>query len=197
MSEVVGTFLSAEQRNERANRPEETRNSPRGDFAQQRFEFAVRQFDRVEVRRILRQIAKRCPSTFDCLLGASNFVRWKVVHHHDIAAPERRNQALFHVGQEHFSIHGAVDHHGRRHFIVTQGGHEGNRLPCPKRHLADQSDAPRCSAAEAHQVGTDRGLVDKYQPGGIKQALLPNPTSARASDVRALPFSGLQCFFLK
>src|SRR6516164_223426 len=119
MSEVVGTFLSAEQRNERANRPEETRNSPRGDFAQQRFEFAVRQFDRVEVRRILRQIAKRCPSTFNCLLDASNFVRWKVVHHHDIAAPERRNQALFHVGQEHFSIHGAVDHHGRRHFIVT------------------------------------------------------------------------------
>jgi hypothetical protein len=35
----------------------------------------------------------------------------------------------------------------------------------------------------------------KYQPGGIKQALLPNPTSARAGDVRALPFSGLQCFF--
>ena len=195
MSEVVGTFLSAEQRNERANRPEETRNSPRGDFAQQRFEFAVRQFDRVEVRRILRQIAKRCPSTFDCLLDASNFVRWKVVHHHDIAAPERRDQALFHVGQEHFSIHGAVDHHGRRHFIVTQSGHEGNRLPCPKRHLADQSDAPRCSAAEAHQVGTDCGLVDKYQPGGIKQTLLPNPTSARAGDVRALPFSGLQCFF--
>jgi hypothetical protein len=27
--------------------------------------------------------------------------------------------------------------------------------------------------------------------------LLPNPTSARAGNVRALPFSGLQCFFLK
>jgi hypothetical protein len=25
--------------------------------------------------------------------------------------------------------------------------------------------------------------------------LLPNPTSARAGDVRTLPFSGLQCFF--
>jgi hypothetical protein len=124
-------------------------------------------------------------------------VRWKVVHHHDVAAPERWNQALLHVGEEHFSIHGTVDHHGRRHFIVTQGGHEGTRLPCPKWHLADQSDAPRGSAAEAQQVGTDGGLVDQYQPGGIKQALLPNPTSARAGDVRALPFSGLQRFSLK
>ena len=112
-----------------------------------------------------------------------------------MSPPERWNQALLHVGEEYFSIHGAVDHHGRRHFIVTQGSHEGNRLPCPKWHLADQSDAPRGSAAEAHQVGTDGGLVEKYQPGGIKQALLPNPTSARAGDVRALPFSGLQRFF--
>src|SRR6516164_4153356 len=48
-----------------------------------------------------------------------------------------------------------------------------------------QSDAPRCSAAEAHQVGTDCGLVDKYQPGGIKQALLPNPTSAPAQATSA------------
>jgi hypothetical protein len=45
MPEVVGAFLSTEQRNEGADRPEETRNSPRGNFAQQRFEFPVRQLD--------------------------------------------------------------------------------------------------------------------------------------------------------
>jgi len=47
MPEVIGAFLSTEQWNERANRPEETRNSPRGDLAQQRFEFTVRQLDRL------------------------------------------------------------------------------------------------------------------------------------------------------
>ena len=141
MPEVVGAFLSTEHCNERANRSQEVWNSPRGNLAQQRFEFAVRQLDRIEVRRILRQIAKRCPTTFDCFLDASDFVRRKFVHHHDIAAPERRNQALLHISEEHFSIHGPVDHHGCRHFIVTQGGHESNRLPCPKWHLADQSDA--------------------------------------------------------
>ena len=34
--------------------------------------------------------------------------------------------------QEHFSIHGALDHHWGHHFVVTQGGHEGNRLPCSR-----------------------------------------------------------------
>jgi hypothetical protein len=137
----------------------------------------------------------RSYGSIDCLLDAGDFVRRKIVHHHDIAAPERRNQALLHISEEHFSIHGPVDHHGRRHFIVTQGGHESNGLPCPKWHLADQSDAPRSSAPEAHHVGADCSLVEKYQPGGIKQPLLSNPTSACAGDVRALPFSGLQRFF--
>ena len=43
--------------------------------------------------------------------------------------------------------------------------------------------------------GGDCRLVDKYEVGRIKKALLPNPASARAGDVGALPLCRPQTFF--
>src|ERR1700730_4472559 len=49
---------------------------------------------------------------------------------------------------------------------VRQGGHEGDRLPRSKWNDANHPDAPRSTPPEPHQVGADRSLVDKHQPGG-------------------------------
>jgi hypothetical protein len=78
---------------------------------------------------------------------------------------------------------------------VTQGGHEGDRLPFSKRDTADQPDAPRSTSSEPYHIGADRSLVDKHQSSGIKHALLSDPTSARAGHICSLPFLGLQAFF--
>jgi hypothetical protein len=195
MPEVVGAFSCPQARNERANCLVQSRNSSSSHLTQQRLELAIRQLNRVEVRRILGQHSKRCSRTLDHLFYPSGFVGWKVVHHDDIAGPELRNQALVHISQEYLRIHRTVDHHGRDHFVVTQRGHERNGLPRSKWDLADQSDTPRSPTPEANHVSADGGLVDKYQPSGIKQALLAYPTSARASDVSALSFGCLQSFF--
>jgi hypothetical protein len=56
--EVAGAFLSTKLWHERANCSIEPRNSSRGHFPQQSFEFAVWQLDRVEVGRVLRQHQK-------------------------------------------------------------------------------------------------------------------------------------------
>jgi hypothetical protein len=56
----------------------------------------------------------------------------QIIHHDDVVAPERWSQTLPDVGQEHLSGHGSLDHHRRGHFIVTQGGDEGYRLPFSK-----------------------------------------------------------------
>jgi hypothetical protein len=45
-------------------------------------------------------------------------------------------------------------------------------------------------------LGHDCRLVDKYEVGRIKKALLPNPASARAGDVGALPLCRPQTFFM-
>ena len=51
-----------------------------------------------------------------------------VIHHDDVVASERRNQAVFDIGEEHLSGHGTFDHHRGDHFIVTQSGHEGDPI---------------------------------------------------------------------
>jgi hypothetical protein len=46
-------------RDERADCAVETSNSPRGDLAQERLEFTVRQLDGIKVRRVLRQVTNQ------------------------------------------------------------------------------------------------------------------------------------------
>src|SRR5436853_2605747 len=112
-----------------------------------------------------------------------------------IFALERRNQALLDIGEEHLSGHGTLNHHWRGHFIVAQGGHEGDRLPCSKRHGANHPAASYSPPPEPGHVRADRSLVNKHQPGGIKHALLSDPTSARSRHICPLPFGSLQAFF--
>src|SRR5713101_5413821 len=126
MPEVVGAFLSTELWYERANCSVEPRNSSRGNFPQQSFEFAVRQLDRVEVGRVLRQVAKCRPRFLNRLPNAGNQVDTAVVHHDDVVAPECGNQALLDIGEEHLSGHGTLNHYWRGHLIVAQGAHEGD-----------------------------------------------------------------------
>jgi hypothetical protein len=56
MSEIVGAFARAELWDERANCASEVRHGSRRDLAQECLEFAVRQLDRIKVRRVFRKI---------------------------------------------------------------------------------------------------------------------------------------------
>jgi len=118
-----------------------------------------------------------------------------VIHHDDVIASEHWNQAVFDIGEEHLSGHGTLDHHWSDHFIVTQSGHEGDRLPSSKRNSANHPDATRGSPSQSHHVRADGGLVDKHQPGGIKKTLLSYPTSAGASDIGSFLLCRVQAFF--
>src|SRR3954451_501858 len=156
MPEIVGTFLSNELRDERANRSSEARNSSCGNLAQESFELAVRHLDRIEVRRVLRQVTNCAPRFLDRLPNAGTHVDSAVIHYDNVFALERRNQALLDIGEEHLSGHGTLNHHWRGHFIVAQGGHEGDRLPCSKRHganhpAASYSPAIRDQATAFHE----------------------------------------------
>src|ERR1700752_2748495 len=195
MAEIVGTFLGTELWDKRADCSIEGRDGSRSHFAHECFEFAVRHLYWIEVWRVLRQVAKRRPRFLNRLSNTGNQVNPAVIHDDDVIAPERENQALLDIGEKHLTVHGTLDHHWRGHFIGAQGGHEGDCLPRSERNGADHPDAPWCSPPEPHHVGADRRLIDKHQPGGIKHALLSNPTSSRLRHIRSLPFGGLQAFF--
>src|SRR5258708_25746121 len=142
MPEVVGAFLSTELRHERANCSVETPNSPRGNLAQQGFEFAVRQLDGVEVGRVLRQVVNCRMHFLNCFPDASDMVDPEVIHHDNVVALERWNQDPLDISQEYLSVHGPVDHHRGSHFMVSQCAHDGHRLHSSKPVVATQPSAP-------------------------------------------------------
>ena len=65
-------------------------NSSRGDLAQQRLEFAVRQLDRVEIGRVPWQVAKAHPRFLDRLPDARDLVGWEVVYDNNVMLISRR-----------------------------------------------------------------------------------------------------------
>jgi len=129
MPEIISTFARTDPWDKRANGSREAPNGSRGDLTQERLEFAVRQFDWIKVGRVFWQISQRRMRFLDRLANGGSHVDAAVIHHDDVVAPERGNQTLLDIGEEHLSSHGTFDHHWGDHFIMAQGGHEGDRLP--------------------------------------------------------------------
>jgi hypothetical protein len=195
MPEIVGTFARAETRDEGANSSTQRWDGPGGNLAQERLEFAEGHLDRVKVGGILRQIAKGCSRGLDRLTHAGDFVGSKIIDHHAVVSLQCWHEAMFNIGKEHFSGHRPIEHHRCHHLVVTKRGDESDRLPGPLRHIINHPLATWSAAVEPHHVGTDGRLVDKDQMGGIKQALVSDPTPPCPSHVRPLPFCCLQAFF--
>src|ERR1700721_2110427 len=107
----------------------------------------------------------------------------------------RWDQTLLYVSQEGLSIHGSFDQHRSHDAGLTQPNDKRHRLPVSHRGIADQALAAWVPTVEPQHVSGDCRLVDKYEVVRIKKALLPNPASARAGDVGALPLCCLQTFF--
>ena len=121
---------------------------------------------------------------------------WKVVYHHDVAALERRCQALLDVGHEGCSVDWPVENHRCHHLVMSQSRYERDRLPFSLRNMADQSLATRATSPETDYIDAGRSLIDKHQSRRIKKALLPNPTAPRSRYVRSMLLGCPQAFFL-
>src|SRR5258708_36600227 len=109
MPEVVGTFVSAEPRQERANGPAETGDRSLGHLAQVCLEFAEGHLDRVEVAGLLGQVAKRRVDLLDRLTHACTFEIIYVLHYDNVAAPECSHESLLNIGKKHLRVHGTID----------------------------------------------------------------------------------------
>src|SRR2546430_4973297 len=119
----------------------------------------------------------------------------KVVHDDDVTAVERWSQTLFDVCEEDCPVHRPIDHEGCDHPVVAQSDNQGDGLPMAVGNGPDQSFAARATAPKSHRAGASGGLVDEYQSGGIKQALLANPAPPRPRHVRPFLLRRAQAFF--
>ena len=80
---------------------------------------------------------------------------------------------------------------------MTQACDEGDGLPMSVWSVVDQAIAAQAAPPGSHHAGGDGGLIEKDQGGGIQQALLPAPASARTGYIGPGLLAGVQCFFLK
>src|SRR4029077_3224174 len=104
MSEVVGAFVCAEARHEKADSAAQAPLCPRGGFAQIRLEFAEGHLDRIEIGRVLGQVSQFCTGGLDRFLDASDLVGPEIVHDDDVAAVEHGSQALLDARQKDFAV---------------------------------------------------------------------------------------------
>ena len=88
---------------------------------------------------------------------------WKVVYHHDVAALERRCQALLDIGHEGCPVNWPVENHRCHHLVMSQSRYERDRLPFSLRNMADQSLATRATSPETDHIDAGRSLIDKHQ----------------------------------
>src|SRR6202035_870804 len=105
MPEIIGSFAGSEGTRESADPAAQARNCSFCGLAQIGLELAERHLDRVQVRRVFGQIAKRRTARFDRLADTGGLVRRKIVDHDDILALEGRGETPLDIGQELLSSH--------------------------------------------------------------------------------------------
>lgn len=195
MGEEIGTGFGRQTSHELAGSSMQRLFGALGAFAQEGFEHAIGFLDRVEVRRIRRQIAQACAGGFDRFTYACDLMGGDIVHDDNVAALKRWRQALLDIGHKDCSIHGAMDHHGCGHAIATQPRHEGQCFPHSEGHPPGDPFAFGSAAMQTGHVGVDRCLIDETKAGRIKKPLLAYPAPAGAGDVGPLLLGSVQDFF--
>ena len=195
MAKEIQTFLLADRTQDQADSSPQPGNCPLCGLAQECLEFAEDLFDRVEIRRIRRQINCHGVRGLDRFRCAGDFVGWKVVHDDDVTTAERRGQTSFDIGEKYPSVHWPINHEGGHDCVMAQAGYQRAGFPMSMRNATHQPFTAQATAPQPHHVGAGGGFVDEYQPGRVEHELLSPPASACAGHVRPLLFRGAQAFF--
>ncbi len=138
-------------------------------------------FDRVEVRRIGREVSQFGAGSLDRLSHAMHFMGWQIVHDHGLARRQCRGQNLFDVGQEGITIHPPLQQHRRGQPVDAQASDKSRGHPMAMRDARHASLTFRCASAQPRYLGGGTGLIDEDKPRRIQVELLLEPTSRAAA----------------
>src|SRR5262249_42994139 len=195
MPEVVARFAGTHSASECTDSPAQSRNCSLPRFAQTCLEFAEWHLDWIQVRRVLRQITKRCTPRFNRLANTNGLVRGKIVDHDDVVALESGSQTLFNIGQEPLAVHCTVKRARRPHASSTQSSHKRDGFPVPLRHPADQALTAPATTAQTRHLCIGGRLGNEYQPSRIKHALFSHPSASCPGHVGTFLLRCAQAFF--
>lgn len=123
-----------------------------GSLAQPSLKLAEDFLDWAEVGAIGRQEPQLGTNESGGLPHRLALVRTEIVHQHDVARPERRQQELPHIDEEAWAIDRGVEHARGIDAVMTRRSDEGHGLPVSVRHLGAQPLTVRRTAMEPGHV---------------------------------------------
>src|SRR5580765_6172767 len=133
---------------------------------------------------------------FDGAAHAFDAVRGEIVHHHDIAGPERWREYLFDIGQEALAIHGAVQEQRRSHSGEAQSRGKGCHFPVAMRHAGPAAFAARTAPVPPRHLGVRTRFVNEDETLRLEIGLVLEPRFAAPYDIGAVLFVGMRRLFL-
>src|ERR1022692_2621065 len=110
----------------------------------------------------------------------------EVIDDDDVAAPECWRQTLVDIGKEGSTGYWPIHYEGGGHLVMAKPGYEGDCLPMPLRHAADQPLAAPASAAKPHLVEVEVSSMNTNRAGS-------NMPCSRIQRRRARATSGRSC----
>ena len=151
--------------------------------------------DRVEIGRVGRQEPEPCAGGPDGMTDGCGFMAAQIVHDHDVAGLQGRQQLLLDIGAEAFTVDRAIEDAWRGELVAAQRAQEGQGSPMAVRGEAAQALSPWSPAAKRGHVGLDPRLVDEDQTRRIEATLPRPPALAATSDVGPGLLKSEQRFF--
>jgi len=139
---------------------------------------------------------RRRPRPLDELDGLRVLVWGEVVHDHDVAGPQRRDEHPADVGAEDLGVCRPLYGHAGRGTIEAHRGDHRRRAPVAVGAGEAQPGPARASPPQPCHVGLGRRLVQEHQPGGIYAALPAPPERTRFGDIGAILLAGMESLFL-
>jgi hypothetical protein len=169
---------------------------PLCSFAKPMFKFCKELLDGVQVGRVFRQEEEPRAGRTDGAAYGIALVRAKIVHDHDVAWPQGRDENLLDIKPEAVAVDRSVDEPWRCDAIVAQRSQECHGFPVAMWHLGFDPLAARRPPSERRHVGLCPGLVDEHQAGGIDPTLIHRPLRPPTRDVGTVLLGGDQRLFL-
>ncbi len=196
MLEVVTALAGVEAFQKLAESTFQPFDGPLGRGAKERFEFGERQFDRVEIGTVRRQIHELSADAFDRFANARHLVSRQVVHDDNVVWAKRRRELLLNVAAKHVAVHRSVDHGGRGETGQPQGADEGRRFPVAMRDAVDDSLAAKGSTVQTGELRVGPEFVQERQSPDLEMRLPEPPPLPAIGDVGTQLLSGMNNFFL-
>lgn len=127
--------------------------------------------NRIEVRRIWRQIEECRARGSDGTSYGLGFVTAKIVHDDDVSRFECFNELLLDPGSEEGTVYWTVENIRGCQSIAAQGRQKGHGIPLAVRRKAAQSFATLPPASQRRHIGFDPCLINEHEPVRINVGL--------------------------